>query len=87
MPIDEHSNIRFELSGGGVNAAAQLLSCQLGEPSFHLIDPRRRRGREMHMIAGSAREPGSDLCGFVGGVVIPTATRADSRGIPLARIF
>jgi hypothetical protein len=53
-----------------MDAASQLLSRQLGKPALHLVDPRRRRGREMHVIVGPPRQPGFDLRSFVGGVVI-----------------
>ena len=37
--FDEGPDIGFELAGGGVHAALQLLARQFGEPAFDLIDP------------------------------------------------
>jgi hypothetical protein len=38
-PIDESSNIGFELPDGGMNTALEPLSCELSEPALDLIDP------------------------------------------------
>ena len=48
----------------------ELLSGELGEPALDLIDPRRRRRREMHMIVRPPRQPVFDRRCFVGGVIV-----------------
>ena len=70
MPIDESSDIGFELPDGGMNTALEPLSRELSEPALDLIDPRCRSRGEVHMIMRSAGEPRLDLGGFVGGIVI-----------------
>ncbi len=39
MPIDESSDIGFELPDGGMNTALEPLSRELSEPALDLIDP------------------------------------------------
>jgi hypothetical protein len=39
VPIDERADIGFELPDGGMNAALEPLSGELGEPTLDLIDP------------------------------------------------
>ena len=40
------------------------------EPAFHLIEPRRIRGRVMQMIAWPLRQPGFHLRAFMRGIVV-----------------
>ena len=45
--LDERTDVGFELANRGVDAALDLLACQLCEPAFYLIDPGRgRRGED-----------------------------------------
>jgi hypothetical protein len=39
MPIDESTDIGFELPDGCMNTALEPLSCELSEPALDLIDP------------------------------------------------
>jgi hypothetical protein len=39
VPIDESSDIGFELPDGGMNTALEPLSRELSEPALDLIDP------------------------------------------------
>src|SRR5215207_7128205 len=39
VPVDEGTDIGFERSGRGMNAAPQLLAGELREPALDLIDP------------------------------------------------
>jgi len=39
VPIDERADVGFELPDRGVNASSELLSGELREPAFYLIDP------------------------------------------------
>jgi hypothetical protein len=39
LQVDEGTNVGLELSDGGVNASLDLLSGELSEPAFDLIDP------------------------------------------------
>lgn len=53
-----------------MDAATQLLSGELGEPPFDLIDPRRRRWREVHMVVRPSCQPGFDHGGFMRSVIV-----------------
>ena len=68
--FDEGPDIGFELAGGGVHAALQLLARQFGEPAFDLIDPRRRRRRKVDMPVRPPCQPGFDCRRLVGGVIV-----------------
>jgi hypothetical protein len=39
VSIDEGTDVGFELPEGGVNTSSELLSGELSEPAFDLIDP------------------------------------------------
>jgi len=39
VPIDERTDICFELPDGGMNTAPEPLSGELSEPALDLIDP------------------------------------------------
>ena len=39
VAIDESADIGFEFPDGGMNAALELFSGELGEPALDLIDP------------------------------------------------
>jgi hypothetical protein len=53
---------------------------EFGEPSLHLIDPRRRSWREVDVVMRSARQPRLDLRGFVGGVIVHDDMDVESCG-------
>jgi hypothetical protein len=53
-----------------MNTSPEPFSGELSEPALDLIDPRRRRRREVDMIMRPPGEPRLDLGGFVGGIVI-----------------
>jgi hypothetical protein len=61
---------------------------QLGEPSFHHVEPGSRRGREMRVEAGVAQQPAVDLGRFMGGIVVElcrcphSSTYADTAIMP-----
>ena len=61
----------FDQIGDGIEGAApdSALGDQ-GEEAFDLIEPRGIGRREVHVPAGSAREPSSDFGMLVGGVVV-----------------
>jgi hypothetical protein len=58
----------------------QLLSCELGEPALDLIDPGRRRWREVHVVVGSPRQPGFDRGGIMRGVIVHDDVNVESIG-------
>lgn len=70
MRLDEGGNIGLEFGRGAAHPALQLLPGQLSELAFDLVDPTGRGGREVHMPVRAARQPGLDLRGLVGGVIV-----------------
>src|ERR1700744_3480838 len=59
----------FELAGRTMCAASKVLLCERGEPSFNLIEPRRRGRREMNVEARMASEPCLDRRRLMGTVI------------------
>lgn len=55
--INEGADVGFELAGLGVDAAAQLLAGEFGEPPFNLVDPGCRRRREVDLVVRPSRQP------------------------------
>src|SRR5262245_35065488 len=53
-----------------VNAPAELLLGEQGEPALHQIDPGRALRREVQMVAWALREPPLDRGRLVSGVVV-----------------
>lgn len=39
VPVDEGADVGFQLSGGGMDAALDLLAREFGKPALDLIDP------------------------------------------------
>ena len=70
MRLDESDDIGFELGGGPVDAALELLAGELGEPAFDLVDPRGRRRCKMNMPMRPACQPGLDPRRLVRGIVV-----------------
>lgn len=70
MGFDESVDVGFKFCSGTVHAVLQLFSRQLCELSLDLIDPGRRRWREVNMPVWAAREPGLDPWCIVGGIVV-----------------
>ena len=60
----------FELSGGAMDTAAQLLFCEHGEEALDLVQPGGAGRREVDVPAGMACEPVADRRGLVGRVVV-----------------
>ncbi len=60
-----------------MGAAPELFSCELGKPSFDLIDPGRRRGREVHVVVRPPRQPRFDYGGFMRGVIVHDDVNVD----------
>ena len=60
MGLDERTDVGFELANRGVDAALDLLACQLCEPAFYLIDPGRGRRGEVDVVARASRQPRPD---------------------------
>src|SRR6185437_4380587 len=65
---------------GGVHAAADQLVCQQAEPSFDLVHPGRAGRGEVNMEARVPGQPGPDLGGVVGGVVVADQVHVQSGG-------
>ena len=55
MPIDESSDIGFELPDGGMNTALEPLSRELSEPALDLIDPCLLRGTKRTCLSDDER--------------------------------
>ena len=69
MASDEGPDVAFELRGGGVHAATQLLAGEFGKAALDLIDSGGRGWCEMDMVMAPPCEPGSDQRGFMGRVM------------------
>ncbi|MDA9391414.1 hypothetical protein WN73_12255 [Bradyrhizobium sp. CCBAU 45394] len=67
--VDEGTDVGLELSDGSVNTSLDLLSGELSEPAFDLIDSWRGSRREVDMIMRPTGEPRFDPGCLVGGVV------------------
>ena len=72
MRFDEGSIVRFELQGGPVHGALQLLARQLGEPALDLIKPRRGCPREANV---PTRNGAPDLGSGVGSTALIIGVR------------
>jgi len=57
IAVDEGFDVSRELCDGAEGSTRQRLSGEDREPDFHLIEPRRLRGREVEMNVGVAFEP------------------------------
>src|SRR5262245_34350246 len=68
--VDVPPDGQLQLAGAAVNAAAQLLLRQRGEPAFDQVDPRETRRREVQVKAGVAGQPAMDRGGLVGAGVV-----------------
>src|SRR5262249_49345809 len=68
--LDVPPDGQLEFAGATVNAAAQLLLGQGGEPTFDQVDPRAARGREVQVEARMAGEPAMDRRGLVRAGVV-----------------
>ena len=66
------------MSDCGVAAATDTALCDLGKQSLHQIQPASAGGREVHMIAGMAREPVPYSLNFVRSVVIHHQMHVDA---------
>jgi hypothetical protein len=60
----------FQLSGGAMYAAAELLVGQQGKPSLYQVEPACGCGREVKMKAWPFGRPVGDQLGFVGAVAV-----------------
>ena len=68
-------------------ASANLLFGQCGEEAFDLVEPTRRSGREVDVVAWVTDQPSLDRWGFMGGVVIHNQMHVQSgRHVGLDRI-
>ncbi|ACS60265.1 hypothetical protein Rleg_5443 (plasmid) [Rhizobium leguminosarum bv. trifolii WSM1325] len=70
VSFDEGVDVGFRFCSGTVYAALQLLSRQLREPPFDLIDPGCRCWCEVNMPVWAARESGLDPRRLVGRIVV-----------------
>ena len=60
----------LQLSRRGMHPPAELLTRQVGEPAFHLVEPGGRGRGAVHLIVRPLRQPRRDRSGLVGGVVV-----------------
>ena len=71
VPVcDPGADVVFEGSGAVVVTSLEQVGCDVGEESFHLVDPAGVRRGEVHMESGVGFQPSCDGRGFVGAVVI-----------------
>src|SRR5215467_3201814 len=63
-------DVVFQGLHGGVHAAADQLVGEQAKPALDLVHPRRAGRGEVDVEAGTAGQPGPDLGGVVGGVVV-----------------
>lgn len=66
--VEVREGLVFQRIDGREHAATQLLLCQVGEDSLHLIEPTRARRREVQAVASMTFEPTLDRRGLVRGV-------------------
>ena len=57
IAVHEGFDVGLEFGDGAEGSSGQRLSGEDREPDFHLIEPRRLRGREVEMNVGVAFEP------------------------------
>jgi hypothetical protein len=71
VPLDEGSDIFFQLLRRSMDVATDLLAGEFSKPALDLINPRRRCRGKMNVITRPLRQPVFDDGGFVGGVICP----------------
>src|SRR5439155_2318109 len=60
----------LEIGNAFVDAAAEQLGCELGEPALDEVEPAGAFGHEVEDEARVAEQPAPDRRGLVGGVVV-----------------
>ena len=75
--VHDHAD---EFLNGLEDAASNALVRNLTKPSFHKVEPRTARRREMDMEAGMSFEPGTNLGVFVRGVIVDNKMEVEFGG-------
>ena len=70
MLVDISLDGGLEVGDGGEDATLKAAARQRREETLDGVEPRGGRGREVEHPSWMAREPGTDLGVFVGGVVV-----------------
>ena len=78
--LDEAADGVFQLAGGAMDSATELLFGEQSEPAFDQVEPTGRGGREVQMEARPLHQPVTNQLRLVCSVVIQ-----DERNVQLGR--